>query len=436
MRSVVFFLPHALASSLAAQNAGPPIAITNVTVVDVAGGVLRPGQTVIVEGGRIRSATASARATVPRTAKVLDGTGKFLIPGLWDMHAHIAKTGERGLAAYVENGVTSVRDMGGEFALVKPWKAEIDAGTRIGPHIVSAGPILESASNYARQVREGGVEPFVRTRVPVATPADAPRVIDSLVALGAQFVKIRTISSPETYDAIAREAARHHLKLTGHADILPFQRLIDAGQASLEHSYYPQLRGTTPEQRRALFDAMVGRGMVVVPTLVVGRNSLMVPRDSGAAILADTLGTVDPRMRDVQGYLITDWREQFEERQGLTPEIVRGILVPALAILREMHAAGVQILPGTDAAVVFIFAGSSVHDELGLLVSDVGLTPAEALRAGTLLPARFFGLDGQMGTIAAGQRADLVLLGANPLADIRNTRRIEAVIVQGRLVRP
>jgi imidazolonepropionase-like amidohydrolase len=144
------------------------LAITDVTLIDGTGAPPRPHMTVLVRDGKIIDIDAAPRAIVPAGATIIDGRGKFLIPGLWDMHVHLAKTGEHSLGLFLANGVTSVRDMGGDFAVVNRWRSEISSGTRVGPRIRTAGPILESAERVRRMKRRGTVEPVDRFRAPVA----------------------------------------------------------------------------------------------------------------------------------------------------------------------------------------------------------------------------------------------------------------------------
>jgi hypothetical protein len=192
-----------------------------------------------------------------------------------------------------------------------------------------------------------------------------------------------------------------------------------------------ELSGTL---RQRAISRLRNTSVVFVPTTVV-RRSVLASMDTAATILADTEGVIEPERAALSGYLLEDWREQIAERRG-DPYAGFDRLVPRLlSNLRELHEAGVRLLPGADSAVLLVYPGASLHDELHALVSDVGLTPMEALVSATRFPAEYFGLEREQGTIAPGKRADLVLLSANPLADIRNTRRIDAVIARGVLAR-
>lgn len=416
------------AHSQPASSVGP-LALTRVTVIDATGAPARPKMTVVIAGGRIVAIGDDGKTRLPRGARVIDASGKYLIPGLWDMHVHLAKAGENTLPLFIANGVTSVRDMGGDAALVLKWRDEIAAGKRLGPRIKAAGPIFETARNVERMKREGTVEPVDRFRLGVAGPEEAAGAVERVAKLGVDFIKIRTVASPETYHAIAAAARKHNLALVGHQSVAP-EEVIKAGQRSIEHSFFPPLSNRTEDQRAELFRKLAADGIAVTPTLVVG-PALQVTYERAAAIAADKEGRLDRRRKYLSGYLIEDWREQAEEKKGMTDDLTR-LLAERLRDLREMRRAGVRMLPGTDVAVLLIWPGFSLHDELRLLVEQVGMTPMEALLSATRFPAEFMGMRETLGTIEPGKIADLALLDANPLDDIRNTAKIHAVIVNGR----
>ena len=424
--------------TVAARAQDAPVAITDVTVVDGTGNIGRPHMTVVISGGRILAVDPVARAVVPTQARVIDGRGKFLIPGLWDMHVHLAKAGASSPGLFVANGVTSVRDMGGDFALVRRWRDEIAAGVRVGPRIRAAGPILESAERVRRMKARGTVEPVDRFRAPVADTADAQRVVDSVARLGADFVKVRTATSPAIYATIASSARRAGLTLAAHGDIVPLEDMLRAGQNSIEHAILPSLQKRDSSTRAGLIRALVSARVAIVPTLVNYYQWLLVPPADARRIVEDSLGRIDARRRYVTGYLVDDWREQVAERGSVRDALIRRFYLPRafngiLRDLKEMHRAGVRILPGTDVAVALMYPGFSLQDELGYFVDMIGMTPLQALQSATRFSAEFSGMGDSLGTIQVGKVADLVLLDADPLVDIRHVGRIHAVIVGGRL---
>jgi imidazolonepropionase-like amidohydrolase len=420
--------PTAPAPATAA--AAPELAITGVTVIDGTGGPARADMTVVIRGDRIASIEPRAAAQVTPGARIVDGRSRFLVPGLWDMHVHLSKTRAHSLALLVAHGVTSVRDMGGDLDELLRWRAEIAAGARIGPRITMAGPFLESAANVERMRREGTVEPVARTRVPIADAADATRAVDRLAARGVDFIKFRTVASPEAYRAIAEAARAHGLPLAGHADQVPIDDMIAAGQRTLDH--HVPLARKTADERAAIYRRLVERGIGVVPTMVTAFDSLLVPLDQARAIVEGA--HPDPDRALVAAYTLADWREQLAERPPGLAAVIRGLLADGLRTLREMHRAGVAIAPGTDSAVLLIYPGTSLHRELALLVSEVGMTPMEILVAATRRSAELAGQAREVGTIERGKRADLVMLDADPLADVAHLARIHAVVLAGRLL--
>ena len=415
-----------------AVAAPPRVAIVGATLIDGTGGPPLTDMTVLISGGRITAVGTRVATPVPGGARTIDGRGKFLIPGLWDMHVHLSKAGEGALPLFIANGVTSVRDMGGDADLLLRWRTETAAGTRVGPRVKTPGQMLESAKNVARMKSDGTVEPVDRYRRPVGTAEDAERTVAELAAKGVDFIKVRTRESPEAYRAILEAAARHHLTVVGHPTA-GIDAVIDAGQRSVEHALIPPVSGRSDEARAALFSRMAGQGIVSVPTLVVGTKSLLVASGDAAKIVDDVHGAIDSRRQYVGGYLIADWREQVGERDDASRQALEKLAPLIRKDLSDMRKAGVQIMPGTDTAVVLIYPGFSLHDELDLLVSEIGMTPMEAIVAATRHPAEFFGMQETLGTVQVSKMADLVLLDASPLDRIGNTRAIHAVVAGGRL---
>ena len=433
---VIVAIAVVFAASASGQTA--PLAITDVTVIDGTGTASRAHMTVVASDGRIVAVDSASRVRIPAHAIVIDGRGKFLIPGLWDMHVHLAKAGAPSLGLFVANGVTSVRDMGGDFAVVDRWRSEIAAGTRVGPRIRTAGPILESASRVRRMKERGTVEPVDRFRAPVGDTNDAKRVVDSVARLGVDFIKVRTATSRETYDAIASAARRAGLTLAAHGDIVPPEEMLRAGQRSIEHAIYPSLQKRDSAERARLIRELANANVAVVPTMVNYYQWLLVPPSDARRIVDDTLGRIDPRRRYISGYLLEDWREQVDERGRVKDALIRHLYLPraysaVLRDLKEMHRAGVRILPGTDVGVALNYPGFSLRDELAYFVEKIGMTPLEALVSATRSAAEFSGVDKSLGTVEQGKLADLVLLDADPVADIRNVGKIHAVIMRGDL---
>ena len=422
------------------SSAQTTIVIRNVTLLPMTGASdANRGQTVVVRNGVIVRIAPAGQVRAPAGATVVDGTGKYLMPGLFEMHAHMSKSRGSALGLYVLAGVTTIRDMGSEHAEVLAWRREVRSGTRVGPRMVIAGPYLESLRNIERMRRdppESRLEPFERARIPIGSPADARRVIDSLSRLDLDFFKVRTIQDRETYIALARAAHRNGKRLVGHVVAAQPATFLEVGQDGAEHGFpTTALDSLSRDDRMAFWHELAWRDIGVVPNLIVIPASAFQPDSYYHALVNDTTGAIHPLRPYLSKFQILDWKEQVEEVTPARREAFQRIWPTILKHTREMREAGVRLMPGSDVAVLNIFPGSSLHDELRMFVDSLGMSPAEALASATRKPAEWLGLSDSVGTVTEGKVADLVLLDANPLDNIANTRRINAVLLRGKLLR-
>lgn len=449
-------LPLLLAAGCAAGPRGAAdshevLAITGVTVIDMTGAPPRPGMTVVVTGNRISAVGSADEVRIPGRARIVAGRGRYLLPGFWDAHVHLTLAGRESLPVFVAAGVTSVRDLGGNRDSVAAWQR---TNPGYAPRIRTAGPVLESGEFLDRVVRidrmlaeEYDVPPpgpamraFQRVRV--ASPEDARRAVDSLRTTGVDLVKARTFASRESFFATAAAAREAGLPFAVHYPYhgIPLAEVSDAvGRGSVEHAfqYAAALASLSAEERAEVYGRMVRNGTWLVPTLAA--EALRTAADPAAErVIANLLDSTDPRGRSLspvlRGVWERDWRIRVLEHRLQPPAGAEEEFLRNLALLREMHRAGVRMLVGTDVGAPGMLPGYSLHDELALLVERVGMTPMQALQAATRNPALFFGMQDSLGTIAPGMMADLVLLDADPLADIRNTTRIHAAVANGRLL--
>jgi imidazolonepropionase-like amidohydrolase len=433
---------HAAALQEPARPARAPgiLAITEVTLVDPSVGAPQPNMTVLVRGNHIETVGPHRRVKIPRGALIVDGRNRFVTPGLWDAHAHMSHAGECSLELSIASGITSVRDLGGPPAEGIQWRSDIAAGRRVGPQLFLAGPNIESAAWMARAKQFLATLPNARTsaiwewspRLNVGGPSDVPDVVEQIVRLGLDLVKFRNLDA-DAFRALAAEARRRGRHLVGHApEGITAAEAGESGLRSLEHgqNLVFGVARVPVEARDGHYRRMARSGMFVTPTLV--SDGMWAPDGTVRAVIADSGARMDPRRRHVSARQLTIWEAMLVGRQQPDKEAFERALSDEIAAVRAAHRAGVPLLAGTDLGTVLTYPGSSLHEELELLVSRVGLTPLEALQTATVNPARFFGLERQMGAISAGMRADLVLLDSNPLADIRNVRKVRGVLAAGR----
>lgn len=411
------------------------LAFTNVSVIDGSDSVARRDQTVVIEGNRIVSVAPSRSTPTPKCTRIVRARGKFLIPGLWDMHVHTAIIGGQGvLALYIANGVTGVRDMAGDWATLTSWRREIARGGLVGPRIVASGPYLE-----------GGDVPIAH--ILVRTPDEARAGVDSLVQLGVDFVKVHSQLKRDTYFAIARRARERGIVFAGHVpQAVGSADASDSGQKSIEHLLAIPLPCTPAEsialrprfQVQSALGRCSSRDLAPLYERFVRNQTWITPTFAGAYQIANWPNDVVPG--DSLAHYLPDSLLRFVQQIFPMPDSIppgadsvgRAVFAKRLAQVATMHRAGVRVLTGTDAPLRNSPPGFGLHEEL-LLLTQGGLSAFEVIRAATLEPARYLGMLDSAGTIASGKLADLVLLDANPLRDIRNTRRIAAVVANGRL---
>jgi imidazolonepropionase-like amidohydrolase len=430
-------IAFAVAGSLApiAARAQCTLAITRVSVIDGSSPGERKDRTVTISGNRIADVWPAKAASTSHCARVIDGRGKFLIPGLWDMHVHTEIIGGRQiLSLYVANGVTGVRDMAGTLDTLRSWRTEITRGTLAGPRIIASGPYLEG----------GDIQiPHLLAR----NPAEGTAAVDSLAALGVDFVKVHGRLTPATFYAIARRARERGIAFAGHvSQAVGSETASDSGIRSIEHLLGIPAPCTAAESialrpRFAVQSALgrcSSRDLAQLYAKFVRNETWVTPTFTAAVEIARW-----PK-RDLPGdslakYLPVTMRkfvlDMFPMPDSIPPDadvVGRAMLAKRMAQVATMHRAGVRVLTGTDAPLRNSPPGFGLHEEM-MLLERGGMTPFEVIRAATWEPARYLRMLDSAGTIESGKLADLVLLDGNPLKDIRNTRRITAVVANGRL---
>ena len=412
------------------------LAIAGVTVIDATGAPPRANMTVVVQDGRIRTVGPADSVTVPTAATVVDARGKYLIPGLWDAHVHLSFAGSEILPLFVAYGVTSVRDVGSQLASTRAMRDSVALGRLVGPRILTSGPILEGAAWMEAAHRIAPPEsPIWKVGPRVVAARDRVQaVVDSLVAAGVDLIKSRNVWG-EDFLALAAATERAGIPLASHnPNGVNMVDAAESGLDSFEHaeSIQGDFDTLSVAARDRMFAQVARTKAMVVPTLMADVG-LVVSSDSAIeAVLADTLGVVDPRNRALPAAMRRFWRESMEQRRqyGAHPA---GTFEKITRDVRAMHRAGIPMLAGTDVGgIPRVYPGSSLHEELELLVRHGGFSPMEALQSATRNPPRFFRADADANLLAAGMVADLVLLDADPLTEVANVRKIAAVVLKGR----
>lgn len=420
--------------------------IQNVTVVDVVSGTERARQSILIHDGQITAVGSHVHA--PRNARTISGAGKYAIPGLWDMHVHLWHR-DNQFPLFLANGVTGVRDMGSDLSWVNHWRDQIKAGTLLGPHIQTSGPAVDGSASQDEKLPV-----FV-----VNGPNDARATFDRLDSLDIDFIEVLSGVSREAYFALIERARKYYVPVAGHVPAaVSLMEAIDARQKSVEHmtgilmacskredklrsrlllatekkdwNAYREIRAealdTFDLQKSAeLFERMARFETREVPTLVMLRRSIYADADQLAA---------SPHLAIIPASIRKGWTDPREDRKKIseaTLELANAEYEKLRELLPIMKRAGVKIMAGTDTGDPYTFPGYDLHRELELLVTS-GLSPLDALRSATLEPARYFDATDTTGSIEAGRDADLVLLDADPLQDIRNTQKIAAVILGGK----
>lgn len=406
---VAFLVAHSLGAK---ENL---LAFVHATVIDATGTPAQSDVTVVITGDRITSIGKSAEVPLPTNAHSVDATGKFLIPGLWDMHVHWYD--KDYLPLFIANGVTGARIMWG-MPLHHEWRKEIEQGSLLGLHLLIASAIVD------------GPKPVWPGSDTASNAAEGRQAVLKAKHDGADFVKVYSGLPREAYFAIADEAKKQGLPFAGHVpDSVSAEEASAAGQRSIEHltGILPvcSTQGNyNPEKAAAVFAEFKKNRTWQCPTLTVLRLSAADP-----AIVADArLKYMPPEIRSYWNV----FNNRFTNPPPETAASAKRIFQKNLEMVGAMQRAGVGILAGTDTGNPYCFPGFGLHDELGWLV-QAGLTPMEAIQAATRNAARFMGREKELGTIQPGKLADLVLLDANPLDDIANTRKIAAVVYGGRL---
>lgn len=453
-RALAVFAATTVLGWTAPAGAAEPVdlLIRHANVIDVRTGQVARDRVVAVRGGDIVAVGRDQAASGYRAAQTIDATGKFVMPGLWDMHVHfgggpeLIQENRDLLPLYLAHGITSIRDCAGDLAeQVLAWREEIKRGELLGPTLYTSGPKLE------------GYKPIWKGVLEVGTEAEVNTALDRLQGLKVDFVKITDNTlKPELFLYAVREATRRGLKTSAHIPAaVRVEQASAAGLTSIEHMSYA-LRPGSPQEAQLAADVAAGR---ITP----------------AEATAKTLATFDPAVAKaayrgfaangtfitptLNGSKATTYLDQDDHRHdaylayigpGLKKtyewRVERAAKDDAAAIARRhrnyekaadllplLRDSGMTIIAGTDAGFLnsFNYPGVGLHDEMAIFV-DHGLTSLQTLQAATLAGPKYFGTSARYGAVAAGKAADILILDRNPVQDIAATRSVRGVILKGR----
>lgn len=422
------------------------------TVIDGTGASPKTDMIVIVSGERITAVGRSRRLAVPRKAQVVDARDMLLIPGLWDMHVHLGNI-EREFPLFAANGVTGVRNMGGILDDLRRWRGQTTTGRVLGPRIIARG-----------SVRDGPNPAHPEHAVVVTSEREGRQAVIDLKARRADFAKVYDGVPREAYFAIAEEARNQHFPFGGHVpNAVGALEATNAGQKSIEHlgGIFEGASRMEEELRKQLMTPTKPGDFASIPDRIATRGTQMLDtynEEKAARLFAqfakngtwqaptltrsrvpvfidDENFTNDPRLR----YSLRQSRNQGDPKNQLlfkfrTPKYIafrKRLYTKQPELVRAMHKAGVPFMAGTDTGDPYLFPGFSLHDELALLV-QTGFTPMEAIQAATSNPAKYLGISDSVGTVPPDKLANLVLLDADPLLDIKNSGKIAAVVLRGK----
>ena len=461
MKGKINFLALLIGFQLLSLEAG--IVIENITLIDAKNGI-RTNQTVSIENGVIQS-IGSAKLDM-EDSQIIDGEGKYLIPGLWDAHVHLTFIPEidheTHFKLYLKNGVTSIRDTGAILSKLQPSLNFIEENPSTTPRLFYAGPLIDGADRVYK-----GMEPgFPNLSIGIDETSNIPEVVDGLVKEGVTFLKSYEMLTRETYLELLKVAGQNGLRVTGHVPLsIDLEEAIEAGLGGMQHVRNMDLacakdadnllddRQVSLENEASIAGSALrthihsSQRYYAIDNTDDERCLRIIMKLSEYGVFQTptlTINTFDSR----RFYADPKWRETYQELpEAAENNWMQGSLKLAnidvtenakkfdawsLSLVNKMHQEGVKIIAGTDTPIGYLTPGYSLHKELELL-SEAGLSNMDVLRSATITPAEFFGMENQMGTIEVGKLADLVILDKNPLMSISNTQSIHRVIVKGQI---
>lgn len=399
------------------------LTIKNVNVVDVLRGRVVRGQNVVIKGSVISFIGRSSPREIPKNSKTIDGSGKYVAPGLWDMHFHLSWGEDNDKLLYsilLKNGITGVRDMGGDAGIMRRFKAALASGEIAGPEIFGAGPMLDGDPPVHRDFS-----------VAIRSETNIPALLKGLRSDGVDFFKTYSLIRENQLREIAEYCVKHHLTFAGHlSEYIEPETSIFLGQRSVEHlNRLEEIWAADRSRIDRIGNAMAAKGTFLCPTLITYKLKAAV-RDR--SIVNDEYAKyIDPSLRDEWKAV---WAKRIERHlKNGDGDSLHLKFESQKQLVRFLHRKGVILLAGSDfAGMPYVYPGIGLHQELELL-ADAGLSNADALRTATINPALYFSEAKIRGSVTVGKYADLLLLKKDPLKDIRALRELSVVISKGKV---
>ncbi len=439
--------------------------ITNISTIDPEDG-LKSSQTVVIQDGKITKVAATNELHLSKDNNIIDGTGKYMIPGLWDAHVHFAymeNLAPRMFDLFLVYGITSVRDTGGKTAFVKKWRDKSLQNPTTTPRVKYAGPLLDGMPN----VYDGSAPTRPELSVGLATIEDVESVINNLVDNEVDLLKAYEMLSPEQFKALTASAKKNNLKVTGHVPLsMDVISASDAGLNSIEHMRNLELSCATnsdvlyEQRKKLLHDGRKDQGGILRSRIHSAQRTIAVENYSQekADEVLDALyknqtwqiptSALNTAMTE-RPFVRAEFQESFQYLPDSTERKWKERIAAFSAnpasetnhawteynykMINQINEKGIGIMAGTDCPIFFLTPGRSLHEELAVLAKS-GLSNLEVLRTATTRPAEYFNIEGELGRIQESMLADLLILYANPLDDINNTLKIDAVIKQGNVM--
>jgi hypothetical protein len=423
-------------STLVSPQSSTPknrIVISNVSIVDVENGVTVPGQTVILNGEQIERIGMQGEISIPQDAKIVDGQGLYLMPGLVDAHVHYCDAPVFG-RVLIANGVLLIRDMGMPNEYILPLRDELNQGENLGPEMVATGRMLDGEPPLIPSIALG-----------LNTPEEGRTAVRQQAEAGVDMIKVYSNLHQDVFLAILSEAERSGLKVVGHVpDSIYIEDAAAAGLRSSEHwfgfekviakllgeplqltytgmgsqaDFLQRLDEVDPVALLETYRRLRASGLTVTPTVVTYKNW----PDPGMLDLESMKGG-----EYISQNLLSSWQSEWSGQS----EIPDFIWQNWMQMVNSLNQAGVPLMVGTDLSVPGIVPGYSVHEEM-LIWQEAGIPAADIVRSATIVPAKFMGLEDRLGSIREGKTASMVLVRGNPLEDIRNAQEIEGVFLRG-----